>query len=226
MTYSLPPTQNCLNKMIILFCRICPQLVHTAHFMSSTPAGRQKAATPPMKAVPECLQRTHPWKSTPASHPWVCPKLALTTQRARCPRRVFYLSAPLWKKPSQCKGTNILSGKNNSSLPQSSPQEDLMGQLHNWDYDMTSQDRSLPFSSREAQGKGPAVQERVSCLSSPGKPQGHLRGRCQMASRAPFKRRVWKALKNGLIKGLGTSCHSKESAPSQQQSPGCELQGP
>lgn len=127
---------------------------------------------------------------------------------------------------AQCKGTDILSGKNNSSLQQSSPQEDLMGQLHNWDYDMTSQDRSLPFSSREAQGKGPAVQERVSRLSSPGKPQGHLRGRCQMASRAPFKRRVWKALKNGLIKGLGTSCHSKESAPSQQQSPGCELQGP
>lgn len=36
MMYSLPPTLNCLNKKITAICRICPQLVHKAHFMSST----------------------------------------------------------------------------------------------------------------------------------------------------------------------------------------------
>lgn len=121
----------------------------------------------------------------------------------------------------QCKGTNIRRGKVNPTPPPASPQRDLVRQLHIVTTagpmnNMKSQNRPPQLSCKEAKGEGPAIKERESRSSSPQTARGHfLRGRRQIAPQAsrrqtapqaPFNRRVWKTLKNGFLKGLGTLC--------------------
>ncbi|XP_059116398.1 sperm motility kinase X-like [Peromyscus eremicus] len=98
-----------------------------------------------------------------------------------------------------------------SSLSQTAPQEDLRGQPHSVatagsKNNMTSQDRSTPFSSKEAQDEGLIVQEKDLSPSSPETSQGHLSGRRQTAPRAPFRKRIWKSLQSRIIKGLRSLC--------------------
>jgi hypothetical protein len=82
--------------------RFCSQLAHEAHSMISTwgGGGHTESSKPQMKAAAECLQRSHHLQSPPGSHPWMCPKLALPIQRARCLPRVFYLIMPLQREMS------------------------------------------------------------------------------------------------------------------------------
>lgn len=115
------------------------------------------------------------------------------------------------KEEVQCKDVNIPGENIASSLPQTSPQEDLRGQPHSVatagsKNKMTSQDISPPFSSKEAQDEGPIVQEKDLSPSSPEIPQGHLSGRRQTAPRAPFRKRIWKSLQSSIIKGLRSLC--------------------
>lgn len=111
----------------------------------------------------------------------------------------------------QYKGTNIPRGKMSLTLSPTSPQEDLMGQLHivttagSMDI-MNAEDGPPPLYSKKIKGEGLATQERESRPSSPIVPQGRLRGRCQTAPQPPFRRQVWKTLKNGFLKALGTLC--------------------
>ncbi|XP_059114803.1 sperm motility kinase X-like [Peromyscus eremicus] len=101
--------------------------------------------------------------------------------------------------------------RSSSSLLQTAPQEDLRGQPLSVataasKNNMTSQDRSTPFSSKEAQDEGPIVQEKDLSPSSPETSQGHLSGRRQTAPRAPFRKRIWKSLQSRIIKGLRSLC--------------------
>ncbi|XP_059108920.1 sperm motility kinase X-like [Peromyscus eremicus] len=101
--------------------------------------------------------------------------------------------------------------RSSSSLLQTAPQEDLRGQPLSVataasKNNMTSQDRSTPFSSKEAQDEGPIVQEKDLSPSSPEIPQGHLSGRRQTVPRAPFRKRIWKSLQSRIIKGLRSLC--------------------
>ncbi|XP_059117517.1 sperm motility kinase X-like [Peromyscus eremicus] len=101
--------------------------------------------------------------------------------------------------------------RSSSSLLQTAPQEDLRGQPLSVataasKNNMTSQDRSTPFSSKEAQDEGPIVQEKDLSPSSPETSQGHLSGRRQTAPRAPFRKRAWRSLQSRIIKGLRSLC--------------------
>ncbi|XP_036040102.1 sperm motility kinase X-like [Onychomys torridus] len=101
--------------------------------------------------------------------------------------------------------------KTSSSLPGNALQEDLRAQPHSMataasKSNMTSQDKSPPFSSKEAQNEGPIVQEKDLSPSSPETSQGHLSGQRQTAPRAPFRKRFWKSLQNRVIKGLRRLC--------------------
>ncbi|CAH6777121.1 sperm motility kinase X [Phodopus roborovskii] len=112
---------------------------------------------------------------------------------------------------AQFKDTNTLGKNISSSLPQTLPQEDLRGRPHRVTTagsknNMTSQDGLPPVSSKEAQGDGPTVQEKDLSSSFPETSRGHLSGRCQTAPRAPFKKRVWKSLKNRSTKRLRRLC--------------------
>ncbi|OBS80021.1 hypothetical protein A6R68_21777, partial [Neotoma lepida] len=66
---------------------------------------------------------------------------------------------------------------------------------------MTSQNRSPSFSSKEAQDEGATVEDKDLSQSSPETPQ------CQTAPRAPFRRRVWKSLRNNIMKGPRSLCY-------------------
>ncbi|XP_059108794.1 sperm motility kinase X-like, partial [Peromyscus eremicus] len=101
--------------------------------------------------------------------------------------------------------------RSSSSLLQTAPQEDLRGQPLSVataasKNNMTSQDRSTPFSSKEAQDEGLIVQEKDLSPSSPETSQGHLSGRRQTAPRAPFRKRIWRSLQSRIIKGLRSLC--------------------
>ncbi|XP_032775333.1 sperm motility kinase [Rattus rattus] len=116
------------------------------------------------------------------------------------------------QEEDQYKSTIIPSGKLNTAVPPNSLQEDqLTGQLHNV---LTAaavasrnlQEKTPTFSTMTTKGEGPAIKERESIPSSPRAPRERLRGRSQTPPRAPFRRRVWKTLKSGFLKGLGSLC--------------------
>ena len=97
--YSMSLTLTYLTKRTIPIPDFAPSLP-----MSLTPwsalGEHTESSEPQMKAAAECLQRSHHLQSPPGSHPWMCPKLALPIQRARCLPRVFYLIMPLQREMS------------------------------------------------------------------------------------------------------------------------------
>ncbi|XP_051016568.1 sperm motility kinase X-like [Acomys russatus] len=93
----------------------------------------------------------------------------------------------------------------------SSSQEDLRAQPYELttsgsQNNITSQDTSPSFSGEKNQGKCPTVQEKKPSQSSPDIHQGNLSGQRQIAPRAPFRKRIWKTMKTGFVRGLGTLC--------------------
>ncbi|XP_038951071.1 sperm motility kinase-like isoform X2 [Rattus norvegicus] len=127
-------------------------------------------------------------------------------------RKAFLLSYHASQEEDQYKTTILPSGKLKTTVPPNSLQEDQStGHLHNV---LTAgavdnrnlQEKSPPFSTMATKGEGPAIKERESIPSSPRAPREQFRGRSQTPPRAPFRRRVWKTLKSGFLKGLGSLC--------------------
>ncbi|XP_028724692.1 sperm motility kinase X-like [Peromyscus leucopus] len=234
---SMPPTVNCPNKKIAPVPRICPHRVHEANFMNSTWGDTVST----INTSDEICTRMSSALETYSS------KLSLDMSKAgpnksknkASSQEVLSHHTPMEKV--QCNDVNIPGENIASSLPQTSPQEDLRGQPHSVatasrrdknissslpqtvpqedlreqprsvataasKSNMTSQDRSPPFSSKEAQDEGLIVQEKDLSPSSPETPQGHLSGRSQTAPRAPFRKRIWKSLQSRIIKGLRSLC--------------------
>ncbi|XP_028719427.1 sperm motility kinase X-like [Peromyscus leucopus] len=205
--YGMPPTVNCPNKKTAPVPRICPYCVQEANFMNSTWGDSEST----INTSDEICTRMSSALETYSN------KLSLNVSKAgpnksknkASSQEVLSHHTP--KEEVQCKDVNIPGENIASSLPQTSPQEDLRGQPHSVatagsKNKMTSQDISPPFSSKEAQDEGPIVQEKDLSPSSPEIPQGHLSGRRQTAPRAPFRKRIWKSLQSSIIKGLRSLC--------------------
>ncbi|XP_059108777.1 sperm motility kinase X-like [Peromyscus eremicus] len=265
--YSMPPTVNCPDKKTAPVHRICPQRVHEANFMNSaqgdsestintsdeicttvssaletyssklswnvSKAGPNKSKSKassqdvlshhtPMEEV-QCQDVNIPGEIIGSSLPQTSPQEdlrgqphSMSTAGRRGERTSSSLSqtAPqedLRGQPHRVATASQRGERTRSSLLQTAPQEDLRGQPHSVatavsKNNMTSQDRSTPFSSKEAQDEGPIVQEKDLSPSSPETSQGHLSGRCQTAPRAPFRKRIWKSLQSRIIKGLRSLC--------------------
>nr|XP_042131174.1 sperm motility kinase X-like isoform X3 [Peromyscus maniculatus bairdii] len=229
--YSMPPTVNCPNKKIAPVQRICPHRVHEANFMNSTWGDSEST----INTSDEICTRVSSALETSSNKLSLNVSKAGPNKSKNKVSSQEVLSHHTPMEEVQCKDINIPSKnissslrqtsyqedlratasrrdeKTSSSLPQTEPQEDLRGQPHSVataasKSNMTSQDRSPPFSSKEAQDEGPIVQEKDLSPSSPETPQGHLSGRSQTAPRAPFRKRVWKSLQSRIIKGLRSLC--------------------
>ncbi|XP_059116404.1 sperm motility kinase X-like [Peromyscus eremicus] len=209
--YSMPPTVNCPDKKTAPIYRICPQWVHEANFMNSTWGDSESTINTSDEISDEICTRVSSALETYSS------ELSLNVSKAdpnkskskASSQDVLSHHTPI--KEVQCKDVNTAGEIIGSSLPQTSPQEDLRGQPHSVatagsKNNMTSQDRSPAFSSKEAQDEGLIVREKDLSPSSPEIPQGHLSGRRQTAPRAPFRKRAWKSLQSRIIKGLRSLC--------------------
>uniref|UniRef100_A0A8C9CS92 non-specific serine/threonine protein kinase n=1 Tax=Peromyscus maniculatus bairdii TaxID=230844 RepID=A0A8C9CS92_PERMB len=198
--YSMPPTVNCPNKKIAPVERICPHCVHEANFMNSTWGDTGST----INTSNEICTRVSSALETYSN------KLSLNVSKAgpnKSKSKASSQEALSHHTPMEA----VQCEKTSSSLSQTAPQEDLTGQPHSVatagsKNKMTSQDRSPPFSSKEAQDEGPIVREKDLSPSSPETPKGHLSGRSQTAPRAPFRKRVWKSLQSRIIKGLRSLC--------------------
>ncbi|KAL6036958.1 hypothetical protein STEG23_033492 [Scotinomys teguina] len=106
---------------------------------------------------------------------------------------------------------NLPAENMGSSVPQTSPLEELRGQPHSVNTaasnnNMTPHNTSPSLSSNEAQDEDPIENESDVSPSHPETPQGHLSGRCQTAPRDHFRNRVWKSLRSTVLKGLRALC--------------------
>uniref|UniRef100_A0A8C8W1U4 non-specific serine/threonine protein kinase n=1 Tax=Peromyscus maniculatus bairdii TaxID=230844 RepID=A0A8C8W1U4_PERMB len=180
--YSMPPTVNCPNKKIAPVERICPHRVHEANFMNSTWGDTGSTINTSNEICTKVSSRLETYSN----------KLSLNVSKAgpnKSKSKASSQEALSHHTPMeevQCKDVNIPATASKSNT--------------------TSQDRSPPFSSKEAQDEGPIVREKDLSPSSPETPQGHLSGRSQTAPRAPFRKRVWKSLQSRIIKGLRSLC--------------------
>lgn len=208
MCHTMPPTVNCFNKKTTQGHRIRPKLVQKAHFLWNTWGEIENTDTSEESSTTESLEnislKIHPTQISMgvSKSGSACSKIKGSSQCASCPHASV--------EEDQYKGTNIPRGNMSLTLSPTSPQEDLMGQLHMvttaGSMDMKSEDGPPPLYSKKIKGEGLATQERESRPSSPIIPQGRLRGRCQTAPQPPFRRQVWKTLKNGFLNALGTLC--------------------
>ncbi|XP_036040099.1 sperm motility kinase X-like [Onychomys torridus] len=205
--YNMPPILNCPNKKTAPVHRILPQCVHEAKFMNSTCGDSESIINTSDEIYPRVSSGLESYSSLSSLD---VSEAGLNMSKNKVSSQDV-LSHHTSKEEVQCKDINIPGENICSSLPQISPQEDLRGQPHSVSTagsknNMTSQDRSPPFSSKEAQDEGPIVQEKDLSPSSPETSQGHLSGRSQTAPRAPFRKRVWKTLQSRVIKGLRRLC--------------------
>ncbi|XP_052578506.1 sperm motility kinase X-like [Peromyscus californicus insignis] len=206
--YSTPPALNCPNKKTDPVHRICPQRVHEATFMNSTWWDLVSTINTSDEICTSVSSALETYSN----------KLSLNVSEAgpnkskskASSQDVLSHHTPM--EEVQCKDVKKPGEIIGSSLPQTSPQEDLRGQPHSVatatasKNNMTSQDRSPPFSSKEAQDEDLIVQEKDLSPSSPETSQGYFSGQCQTAPRAPFRKRIWKSLKSRIIKGLRSLC--------------------
>ncbi|XP_059114809.1 sperm motility kinase X-like [Peromyscus eremicus] len=221
----------------------CPQCVHEANFPNSTSGDSESTVNTSDEicttvSCPQCVHEANFPNSTKLS--WNVSEAGPNKSKSKASSQDV-LSHHTTMEEVQCRDVNIQGEIIGSSLPQTSPQEDLRGQPHSMSTagqrderssssllqtapqedlrgqplsvataasknNMTSQDRSTPFSSKEAQDEGPIVQEKDLSPSSPETSQGHLSGRRQTAPRAPFRKRIWKSLQSRIIKGLRSLC--------------------
>ncbi|XP_059108776.1 sperm motility kinase X-like [Peromyscus eremicus] len=215
----------------------CPQCVHEANFTNST-SGDSESTVNSSDEI--CTTVSSALETYSSKLSWNVSEAGPNKSKSKASSQDV-LSHHTTMEEVQCRDVNIQGEIIGSSLPQTSPQEDLRGQPHSMStagrrgerssssllqtapqedlrgqplsvataaskYNMTSQDRSTPFSSKEAQDEGPIVQEKDLSPSSPETSQGHLSGRRQTAPRAPFRKRIWKSLQSRIIKGLRSLC--------------------
>ncbi|XP_059116391.1 sperm motility kinase X-like isoform X2 [Peromyscus eremicus] len=234
--YSMPPTVNCPDKKTAPVHRICPQRVLEANFMNSAWGDSESTINTSdeicttVSSALETYSSKLSWnvskagpnksKSKASSQDVLShhtPMEEVQFQDVNTPGEIIGSSLPqtspqedLRGQPHSMSTAGRRGERTSSSLLQTAPQEDLRGQPHSVatavSKNMTSQDRSPPFSSKEAQDEGPIVQEKDLSPSSPETSQGHLSGRCQTAPRAPFRKRIWKSLRRRIIKGLRSLC--------------------
>lgn len=205
MSHSMPPTQSCFNKNTTPLHRI----VQKAHYMRSTWGETGITDASEESVTGESLEYPSLKIHTLQTSMGVSKAGSIYSKSKGSSQCVSRHHAS--EEQDQCEGTDISRGKSNPPLSPILPQESLMGQLHivttagSMDI-KNSQVKSPPFSRKEANGEGPAIQQRESRPSSPNTLQGHLHGRCQTAPQAPFRRRVWNTLRNGFLRGLRALC--------------------
>nr|XP_042120061.1 sperm motility kinase X-like [Peromyscus maniculatus bairdii]XP_042120062.1 sperm motility kinase X-like [Peromyscus maniculatus bairdii]XP_042120063.1 sperm motility kinase X-like [Peromyscus maniculatus bairdii]XP_042120064.1 sperm motility kinase X-like [Peromyscus maniculatus bairdii] len=197
---NVPPTLNGPYKGTAPIYRICSQHLHEDHFMNISWGDAESTLDPSDEICTRVSSVLEAYFS----------QLSLDVSKAgpNNPKDTASSQDDLSHHPSveevQCK--EVTSG----ALPQSSPQEDLRRQPHSvptaGSKNKTSQDRSPPFSSEEAQDEGPIVEEEDLSPSSPETHQGQLSGQGQTAPRTPFRKRVWKSIQNKITKGLRCLC--------------------
>ncbi|XP_059118174.1 sperm motility kinase X-like [Peromyscus eremicus] len=215
----------------------CPQCVHEANFTNSTSGDSESTV---ITSDEICTTVSSALETYSSKLSWNVSEAGPNKSKSKASSQDV-LSHHTTMEEVQCRDVNIQGEIIGSSLPQTSPQEDLRGQPHSMSTagqrderssssllqtapqedlrgqplsvataasknNMTSQDRSTPFSSKEAQDEGLIVQEKDLSPSSPEIPQGHLSGRRQTAPRAPFRKRIWKSLQSRIIKGLRSLC--------------------
>ncbi|XP_052578512.1 LOW QUALITY PROTEIN: sperm motility kinase X-like [Peromyscus californicus insignis] len=205
--YSTPPALNCPNKKTDPVHRICPQHVHEATFMNSTWGDLESTINTSDEI---CTRVSSALETYSNKLSWNVSKAGPNKSKSKASSQDV-LSHHTSMEEVQYKDVNIPGENIASSLPQTSPQEDLREQPHivaigGSKNNMTSKDRSPPLSSKEAQDEDLIVQEKDLSPSSPETSQGYLSGRCQTAPRAPFRKRIWKSLKSRIIKGLRSLC--------------------
>ncbi|XP_052578489.1 sperm motility kinase X-like [Peromyscus californicus insignis] len=235
--YSTPPALNCPNKKTDPVHRICPQRVHEATFMNSSSGDSEStintsdeictSVSSALETYSNKLSRNvseagpNKSKSKVSSQDVLShhtPMEEVQCKDGNTSGEIIGSSLPqtspqedLRGQPHSVATASRRGEKTSSSLPQTAPQEDLRGQPHSVataasKNNMTSQDRSPPFSSKEAQDEDLIVQEKDLSPSSPETSQGYFSGQCQIAPRAPFRKRIWKSLKSRIIKGLRSLC--------------------
>ncbi|XP_032774400.1 sperm motility kinase-like isoform X2 [Rattus rattus] len=203
MRHTMPPNLNCFNKSEIP--RNSPRL-HKSLDMRST-CGKTESRDSSEGSLERDSSDTSLTNFSSQSF-----MSAFKYGSTYSKRKAFLQSYHASQEEDQYKSTIIPSGKLNTAVPPNSLQEDqLTAQLHNV---LTAgavdsrnlQEKTPTFSTMTTKGEGPAIKERESIPSSPRAPRERLRGRSQTPPRAPFRRRVWKTLKSGFLKGLGSLC--------------------
>lgn len=210
MSQTMPPTLNCFNNHTTRVHRIHRQLDQRANFLMSALGERENCDTSEETSSRELLEysllKIHPFHSAMdiSKTGSTYSKIKESSQCVTC----HHASV----EEDECKSTNIPRGKMSPTPLPTSPQQDLMRKLHivttagSMDK-MNFQNRLPQLSSKKAKGEGPAIKERESRSPSPKTAREHfLRSRRQTAPQPPFSRRVWKTLKNGVLKGLRTLC--------------------
>ncbi|XP_036060377.1 sperm motility kinase X-like [Onychomys torridus] len=203
---SVPPTLKCPYKKTLPIDRICSQHLHEDHFMNISWGDAEST----LDASDEICTRVSSVLETYFN------QLSLDVSKAGPNKSNDKASSQgdlshTSVEGVQCKDINILCEDVDSCLPQSSSQEDLSVQPHSvataGSKYKTSEDRSPPFSSIEAQDEGPIVEEDDHLSPfSPETTQGHLSGQGQTAPRVPLRKRLWKSIQNRIMKGLRSLC--------------------
>lgn len=209
MSHSMPPTRNCVHKKTTPLHSIRPQLVQKAHYVRRTWGETEISDTSEESSTGESSEYSSLKIRTLQTSMGVSQVESTHSESKGSSQCLSCYHASV--EEDQCEGTGIPRGKISPPRSPISPQENLMEQLHivttagSMDT-MNSQVTTPPFSRKEAKSEGPAMQQRESRPSSPNTLQGHLHGRCQIAPQAPFRRRVWRTLRNGFLRGLRTLC--------------------